>query len=109
MSISISDKSKICSLYDYIKNGNLDNIKKLNLNSENVNYRNLHDSTPLHMASILGKLDIVKFLVGKGADINHIDKGYNSALDHAIRNQRFEVAQYLIENLRIVNFQWFIF
>ncbi len=38
---------------------------------------------PLHCAAHLNKIEMVKFLISKGADVNAKDKCGNTAFDHA--------------------------
>ncbi|TIT18508.1 MAG: ankyrin repeat domain-containing protein, partial [Mesorhizobium sp.] len=60
--------------------------------------------TALIEAARNGHLDVVKLLVGHGADVNLADKtGRNSALIEAIKGRHYEVAEYLLES-RKVNF-----
>ena len=90
----------------YSKTGNLDGILKLgiNLNKEHwVNIINQFDNrglTVLHLAMEVGSLDLVKFLVEKGADIHkevvgNDATGWNS-LHFAAFDNRTEIIKYLV-------------
>jgi len=57
-------------LIDAVYEGDLEKVKKLLDEGEDVNARDDYGRTPLHYASIYGIVDVVKFLVEKGADIN---------------------------------------
>ena len=54
--------------------------------------------TPLIAASRTGKLDLVKFLVSKGADINYQNEFGQSALSKSVMVNRYEVSYYLLQN-----------
>lgn len=65
----MSDKELIWTL----KNGDLDSLQTL-LKEEDVNRTLDGGRTPLHYASDSGDVDTVKFLLGRGADVNLKDK-----------------------------------
>lgn len=54
--------------------------------------------TPLMVASNTGKLDLVKLLVNKGADLNYQNEFKQSALSEAIMTEWYNIAFYLLEN-----------
>lgn len=54
--------------------------------------------TPLMAAAQTGKLDLVKFLVSKGADVNYQNEFGQSALSKSIMVSRYEVSYYLLQN-----------
>lgn len=54
--------------------------------------------TPLMVACKTGKLDLVKLLVEKGADLNYQNGYKQSALSESVMTDRYNVAIYLIEN-----------
>ena len=51
--------------------------------------------TALMFASTNGKLDLVKYLISKGADVNHKAKDGTSALSWAIKNKSVEIIKIL--------------
>ena len=53
-----------------IKSGDLKTVKKMYTDVGNVNIKDQKGETPLFVASKFGKTEIVKFMIGKGADIN---------------------------------------
>lgn len=54
------------------------------------------------MASSEGHLDVVKYLISKGADVNIKDARGNDALADAIRENRTEVMDYLLNEALIL-------
>jgi len=60
--------------------------------------------TPLIFAALDGKLNIVKALVAKGADINAKDLSGNSALMMAAKNGHETVTEYLLSKNAAVNY-----
>lgn len=54
--------------------------------------------TPLIAAAHTGNLDMVKFLISKGADINYQNEFGQSALSTSIMTNRYEVSYYLLQN-----------
>lgn len=53
--------------------------------------------TPLHAASAGDSLEIVKYLVEKGADVNAEDKFQETPFDIASDYKNQEIANYLVE------------
>ena len=57
-----------------------------------------YEKERLHFAADEGNLDEVKKLVEKGYDVNAFDEGLSfTPLHHAIINEQYKVAEYLIE------------
>ena len=54
--------------------------------------------TPLIAASKTGNLDLVKFLVSKGANINYQNEFGQSALSKSVMVNKYEIAYYLLQN-----------
>lgn len=79
---------------------------KLDLEIEcNVIYDGLvvYGATALWVAAGMGHLNVVKFLVHAGADINHNTKANSSPLRAACYDGRLDIASYLIERGADVN------
>lgn len=55
-------------------------------------------ATPLIEASKSGLMDLVKFLVSKGADVNYQNEFGQSAFSESIMQKRYEISYYLLEN-----------
>lgn len=76
-------------------------LKGANVNDIEIGKRREGNSTrfaPLMAASRSGRLDIVKLLVAKGADINYRNEFNQSALSASIMQEEYEVAYYLLQN-----------
>ncbi len=80
-------------LIKYSKNGNLDEIKKLNLNLEDI--RSI-DNYALRWASTNGHLEVVKFLIDKGLTLEDIRSQDNSAFIWASYFGNLEIVKYLV-------------
>jgi ankyrin repeat protein len=77
-------------------NGRLDIIKYL-ISEMDINIHKIKDDA-LCEASKGSQLDIIKYLVENGANVNHICEDGETALKWASINGNFEVAKYLVEN-----------
>lgn len=55
-------------------------------------------ATPLIEASKSGLMDLVKFLVTKGADVNYQNEFGQSSFSESIMQKRYEISYYLLEN-----------
>ena len=91
------------------KTGNLELVKKLIDNGINIESKITDDyyylnspsenRTPLHYAAICRYLDIVKYLIEKGADINYQKDDRWSALHLASYNNKYlDIVEYLVNN-----------
>lgn len=58
------------TLLEAAKNGDLDQITKLIETTDDINATDEHGRTALHYAAMIGREDIVKILVTRGAEIN---------------------------------------
>jgi ankyrin repeat protein len=70
--------------------------------AEAVNVENNHGQTPLHIAAENGELDVVEYLVGKGANI-HSEKSGWTPLHTAAYSGKLDVVKYLINEGAGVN------
>jgi hypothetical protein len=78
-----------------------DKIAKLMKETLNINYQDTRGFTPLIMATIHGNMDVVKWLLSKGADPNVQDLVGLSALHYACRNKQSDIFDKLIESKTI--------
>lgn len=73
-----------------IKTGNLDEVTRLY--NKGISY---YEYTSLATAAVNGHINIIEFLVSKGANIK---RNYNGALREASSNNMTDVVKYLVEN-----------
>jgi len=82
------------SLSQAIRSGNLDDVKQSLKAGEAQNYHGVSDD-PLFDAAYYGKLEIVKYLVKRGFDVNVKVKIWGSPLHGAIEREHFPVVKFL--------------
>ena len=99
------------SLYDAVVNGRYQDVIDLIQAGVDVHlsegvplkpYENEHN-TPLHLAALHGYLDIVKWLIKKGANVNAKNRKEHTALHLAVHNAHKEVIRYLIQQGADIN------
>lgn len=66
-------------------------------------YKNQEGETLLHIATIQGNLDRVKFLVAEGADVKAVTNSWQTPLHYAVNFGWFEITKFLLENGAKVN------
>jgi ankyrin repeat protein len=91
----------MCDLYDDIMKGNIERVKELVEGGE-VSLEekcNLMESTPLMYASFFNQLEIVKYLIGKGAKLDIRDGQGMTCLDWAYckEDDNFPTIKYLLD------------
>jgi ankyrin repeat protein len=88
--------AKGCSLLQLCAIGDLGKVVNYVTNTfDNVNFRDYDRRTGLHVASSEGHLEVVKYLLTKGARINRTDRWGGSPLDDAHRHRNTDVAKFL--------------
>lgn len=85
--------------------GDLDTIKSQLDGGRDIESRDIAGQTALMYAAESGQMEVVKYLVSRGADVNAKTKllGLGTALIYAASANRYEVVEYLIENGADVN------
>jgi ankyrin repeat protein len=63
-----------------------------------INQPNLQLQTPLHLAVQNGNSDYVRFLIGKGADLNAQDIDLRTPLHYAVSREKYDCFDLLLEN-----------
>jgi len=53
------------------------------------------ENSALHMAAVMGYLDVVKHMVKKGGDVHLLNRDRETPLDRAIKYERKAVIKYL--------------
>ena len=87
----------VSDIFEYIRNNDLESVKKL-IESDNtlLEIGNYLSYTPLHIATFYGHIDIIKYLVECGADIETKDNDGNTPLYSSSYKGRLDVVKYLI-------------
>ena len=73
--IRVREKKRIQSLFDAIRQGNINEVKKYFDSGMAIDVRNRDNQTALYYAISRGKYNIAKFLIKKGADVNSLSTG----------------------------------
>lgn len=85
------------AIHDAIRRGSMTEIKKL-LKKVPVTAGNSAQQTPLHTASIEGKINIVTYLLRKKADVNAKDRDGWTPLHCACHSGHLKVVEILISH-----------
>jgi len=86
-------------------NGDIAKVKKALENGEDVNSQDIAGQTALMYASETGRIEIVKYLVQKGANVNAYSGrfGRGTALIYSASTGRLNVMNYLLDNGANIN------
>ena len=63
-----------------------------------MDLQNASGNTPLHWAALNGHLDVVKALVGAGADVTVLNKAGHDAVYSAEVNEKIQVVEWLLRD-----------
>ena len=86
------------ALFDAARSGDRARVVQILDAGVSVNAKARYDATALMFASDKGRLDVVRVLLERGADINATDTFYRfRAIDLALMNNHRDVATYLLE------------
>ena len=94
------------AIFTYCRNGDLQAVQTLlqqnngvaHQNNSILNQREPPGNTPLHIASMWHRLDVVQELIEHGADVNaKADDGW-TPLHDAVDVQNFEIVKYLLDH-----------
>lgn len=90
-------------ILEAVRDGNIVGLKKLVKSKTKLDFVNSREMTPLMIASSDNNLEIVKFLIESGADINakHKESG-KTALMYASSLGYFEVCEFLLSQKAIL-------
>lgn len=90
-------------LMDSCWEGNMEKAKQLISDGANPNYQDGRGVTPLMLASASGNIDLLKYLIDMGADVElgDFEKGW-TASSYAALNGQHEVSQFF-RNLKSHN------
>ncbi|WP_264683262.1 ankyrin repeat domain-containing protein [Wolbachia endosymbiont (group B) of Euphydryas aurinia] len=85
-------------LINSVKQSNLNKVKEYINEGADISTKDNHGKTPLHIAAKRGLLDIAKFLLDKGADIDAQENKFGRAPLHlAAAKGHLDIVKYLIE------------
>ena len=74
-----------------------------NLSIEELQAKNQEGETLLHLATIPGNLERVKYLLESGLEVNAVTNFWHTPLHYAVNFGWFEIAKFLIEKGAKVN------
>jgi ankyrin repeat protein len=85
-------------IHDAVRSGDLEKVKTLlKGHAERLNSPDQNQKTPLHLALESGHVDIAKYIIEKGADINLKDKDSASPLHNAAYLGNLEIVDLLLK------------
>lgn len=90
-------------IFKAVENNNLEELKDILSEGEDINSINASRSTPLHIAVNMDNIEIVKLLIESDANINAIDKSHDTPLHISSRKGDLEIAKLLIESGADIN------
>ena len=101
------DANGCTALHLAAKAGSLKTVKVLLgcLLPSTLERKDTRDNTPLHVACKHNRLDVLKFLLDKGADVTARNNRNMTCLDVAIEWEAGEVAKTLIRHERYVRYE----
>lgn len=87
------------AVYRAVMRGSLSHVERAIRRGADIDWRDQSGATPLMRAAYNQDADIVKLLVGNGADVNAVDEEGESVLSYAIMEPGgIEIAKYLLEH-----------
>jgi hypothetical protein len=97
-----NNEDKISGIFDAIKKRDIETLSKEIKSGTDVNAR-YNGATMLHAASENGIFEVIEFLVGKGANVNALNKFGVTPLYQAVMRGHTEAAKFLIKKGADVN------
>jgi len=91
------EKSLQDSLFEAVRNDDLNSVKKAISEGANVNARDSEEMTPLHLATIFENKEIVNELLNHQADPNAKNETGNTPLHFAAEASNLELLKLLVE------------
>jgi hypothetical protein len=85
-------------LYESIKKGTFENVKRLVDSGISLLTTDVHKNTVVHIAAEAGNIKILQLLVDNGTPIDRLNWLNETPLSLAARNGHFQIVKYLCEN-----------
>ena len=87
------------NIFEACRNGVLELVKKfIEVDKIDVNIIDRHSYTPIILAADNNRIDVVEYLIEKGADINYQDIYDRTALQYATLRENINIVKVLIES-----------
>ncbi len=100
----MDNREKTVKIYDLIKNGDTEQAKEILITDKRLLEFVSPFGTWLHVAARAGSLDMIKFLVAYGMDINTNEGVPKSApIAHAASEDEFSIVEYLYDSGAILD------
>ena len=94
-------------LFSIIRKGELDDLKEI-INKDNINNKyGKWELNTLHIASSVGNINTIKYLLELGTNINSISNQGHTPVYNATLLGRFEIVKYLVEQGADINIKHF--
>ena len=102
--VTARDKDNMTPLHLAVKAGSLKTVNALTncLLPSTLEEKDHEGNTPLHLACKYNRLDVLQFLLDRGADVTVRNQGNMTCLDVAIEWEAEEVAKTLVKHQRYV-------
>ncbi|XP_059488664.1 uncharacterized protein LOC132204279 [Neocloeon triangulifer] len=98
------DKHKNNAMHYAAKKGKLDNVSYLyDLGTFSIEEKGRFERTALHLAAMEGYVDIAKFLIKKGAQIDACDSKNSTPLIWATKKKHSDMCRFLLKNKADIN------
>lgn len=102
---TVDQKKDSQEIWNIIKRGQLYDFQTyFEMNSDIATKWCFVNSSPIHYAAKLGKLNIVQFLISKGVEVDFLDYYFNSPLMMAAYSGELEIIHYLLAKGANINF-----
>jgi ankyrin repeat protein len=91
-------------IHDLVKEGELKDVKaKIASDPKLLNAKNTIGATPLSLAALYGRTEIVKWLIETGADANNIEDAFSTPFFLAVYGNDIETAKVLLPKTKVLN------
>ncbi|EOO18446.1 ankyrin repeat domain-containing protein [Bacillus cereus] len=100
----MESEEKTIKIYDFIKNGDIEQAKEIIITDKSLLDFVTPYGTWLHVSARAGELDMIKFLVESGLDIN-LNEGVpkSAPIAHAASEGEIGIVEYLFDNGAILD------